>query len=273
MDRASQLKAYVGLTQSIRASEEWHPSYKSHRAAFRELVHQEAELQAAAGEYLYALSQRVAAYVNWTTYEAELSKLPTITAASKSDPVLPSSDDAWPAEGLDLTRYIIDIINTISLIGVDAAIERYTDRSPIAGEDLLDLVVQTAEEHVAALVTAVTDTTREKIRQSIAQSLRRGETTSQAIVRLRDTINSPVRAEMIAQTESVNAYSLGQYEYARSTGAKMKIWEALAGACAICAPLDGKKIKLDGVFVLGDRREIRLPSAHPRCRCSVYFEY
>lgn len=82
-------------------------------------------------------------------------------------------------------------------------------------------------------------------------------------------LNNPVRAEMIAQTESVNAWSVGQTNYARETGAKKKIWEALAGACNQCAPLDGVKVDLDDEFPGG----VLMPARHPRCRCSVYFEY
>ncbi|NED59592.1 phage head morphogenesis protein, partial [Streptomyces sp. SID10244] len=75
--------------------------------------------------------------------------------------------------------------------------------------------------------------------------------------------------EMIAQTESVNAWSKGQYEYAKAAGAKKKVWEALAGACPQCAPMDGEKVEIDEPFSGG----VLLPSRHPRCRCSVYFEY
>ncbi|MCA4995120.1 hypothetical protein HWD35_10390 [Tsukamurella tyrosinosolvens] len=272
MDRGSQRKAYVDLTSVIRASEEWHPSYRSDRQSFRELVRQEAELQTAAGEYLFELSDRVHTYVDWSVYNAELATLPKVTAASKPDPVRPASDEAWRAEALDFTRYVIDIINVIALIGVDAAIKRYANESTVVSGDLLDLVTEQAEKHVGTLVTAVTDTTREKIRLAIAQSLRRGETSSQAMLRLRDVINSPVRAEMIAQTESVNAYSLGQYEYAKDVGFTKKTWESLAGACPKkCLSADGQTVDIEDDFILGDGSTVKLPSGHTRCRCGVYF--
>lgn len=87
--------------------------------------------------------------------------------------------------------------------------------------------------------------------------------------RLVGIINNPVRAEMIAQTESVNSWSLGQVSYVRETGARTKVWEALAGACTLCAPFGGIKMELDDEFPGGVLR----PARHPLCRCSVCFEY
>ena len=267
-DRLSLRRAHVDLVAGIRASEEWHPSYKQTPKQFRALVKAEAELQSQAGEYLYNLSLRAHRYVDWTEYARELAKQPQVQAAAiHADAVASAGADAWAAEATDLTKYIIEAINIIMAIGVDAAIERY--QLPLYVDSVQDFVAQAAEKHVAGLVSGVTETTRDKIRLSIKQSLTRGETTSQAIERLQTIINNPVRAEMIAQTESVNAWSTGQYNYAKATGAKYRIWEALAGACKQCAPLDGEKVEIDEPFSSG----VMLPAQHPRCRCSVYFEY
>ncbi|OLT47774.1 hypothetical protein BJF87_21400 [Gordonia sp. CNJ-863] len=270
-DRLSLRSAHAELTATIRASEEWHPSYKATPKQFRALVKTEAELQSQAGEYLYNLSLRADRYIDWTEYASELAKLPSVQASIHADAVASGSAEVWKGEAVDLTKYIVEAINIIMAIGVDAAIERYG--LPIYVDSIQDFVTRAAEKHVAGLVSGVTETTRDKLRLSIKQSLSRGETTSQAIERIQRTINNPVRAEMIAQTESVNAWSQGQLGYAQETGAKSKVWEALAGACKICAPLDGKKVALDEDFVLGNGSVRSVPSAHPRCRCSVYYEY
>lgn len=267
-DRLSLRRAHIDLTAVIRASEEWHPSYKGTPRAFKALVKAEAVLQSQAGEYLYDLSLRAYKYVDWTEYARELAKKPSVNAAAiHADAVATASDAVWKGEAVDLSRYIVEAINIITAIGVDAAIERYG--LPLYVDSIQDFVALAAEKHVAGLVSGVTETTRDKIRLSIKQSLSRGETTSQAIERLQSIINNPVRAEMIAQTESVNAWSQGQYNYAKETGAKYRIWEALAGACKLCSPLDGEKVDIDQPFSNG----AMLPANHPRCRCSVFYNY
>ncbi|MFI8696755.1 phage minor head protein [Dietzia maris] len=267
-DRLSLRRSHAELVATIRASEEWHPSYKATPKQFRALVKAEAELQNMAGEYLYNLSQRAHLYVDWSEYARELAKQPAIKAASiHAEAVANASDEVWKGEALDLQRHVIEAIELIMAIGVDAALERY--ELPLYVDSVRDFVATAAQKHVAGLVSGVTETTRGKIRTSIQQSLSRGEKTQQAMERIQQVINNPVRAEMIAQTESVNAWSQGQFNYAKETGAKRKIWEALAGACKQCAPLDGEKVEIDEPFSSG----VMLPAQHPRCRCSCWYEY
>lgn len=270
--RLRLLEARRELLASIKASEQWHPSYRANGKQFNALVEAEGQLETDVGEYLHALSFRAHQYVDWTQYQRELDAQPKVTASIRADGVSGAGSEVWDAEALDLTRYIIDAITLISTIGVDAALERYG--FPLLVDSVQDFVALAAQKHVAGLVSDVTETTRNKIRLSIKQSLTRGETTPQAIERLQKIINNPVRAEMIAQTESVNAYALGQYNYAVETGAKKKIWESLAGACEHkCGPIDGQKRSLDKKFKLADGTEVDLPAGHPRCRCGVYYEY
>lgn len=267
-DRLSLRRSHVELVATIRASEEWHPSYKATPKQFRALVKAEAELQSRAGEYLYNLSHRAHLYVDWSEYASNLHKQPSVQAyAIHADAVANAGDDVWKGEALDLQRHIIAAIELIMAIGVDAALERYG--LPLYVDSIQDFVAVAAQKHVAGLVSGVTETTRGKIRTSIQQSLTRGETTQEAMERIQKTINNPVRAEMIAQTESVNAWSQGQYSYAKETGARSKVWEALAGACKLCEPLDGEKVGLEEPFSSG----VLLPANHPRCRCGIYFEY
>ena len=272
-DRLQLRSAHVELTAGIRASEEWHPSYRETPRAFRALVKAEAELQSDAAEYLYELAYRAPNYVDWTEYQRELFKQPSVNAAAiYADAVASASDVVWKGEALDLQKAIIEAINIIMAIGVDAAIERYG--LPLYVDSIQDFVAVAAEKHVAQLVSGVTETTRDKIRLAIKQSLSRGETTSQAIERLQTIINNPVRAEMIAQTESVNSWSMGQYNYATETGAKKKVWESLAGACTKkCGPTNGQKRKLDELFTLADGTQVMYPAGHTRCRCGSYYEY
>lgn len=272
-DRLSLRKAHVDVVAGLRASEEWHPSYKQTPKQFRALVKAEAELQSQAGEYLYELSQRAHLYVDWREYNEEVAKQPTLQAASiHADAVAGAGSDVWKGEAVDLTRYIIEAIEIIMAIGVDAAIERYA--LPIYVDSVQDFVATAAHKHVAQLVGGVTETTRNKIRLSLKQSLTRGETTPQAMERLMGIINNPVRAEMIAQTESVNSWSTGIQHYGEATGATGKAWESLEGACEQkCGPIDGQRRKLDEDFKLADGTKVPHPAGHVRCRCGHYLTY
>lgn len=89
------------------------------------------------------------------------------------------------------------------------------------------------------------------------------------VARIRKVISSPVRAEMIAQTEAVNAYQSGLLNFGIETAAKTKTWEALAGASKICALIDGETVAIGEQFSNG----VDAPSAHPRCRCGVIYIY
>lgn len=270
MDRARLLESRRLVLAAAKAGEPWHPSYKANRVLFRRLVEAEALLETATAEYLYNLSRRAPAYVDWAMYAGELAKQPQLKAGIKAaaDPV---SREPWDAEAFDFQRAIIDAITIISTIGAEAAYEKYG--RPLTVTDLGDLVADAARNHVATLVSGVTETSRDQIRRAIRDSLARGETTDLAMERIMRTINNPVRAEMIAQTESVNAYTMGTLAYAEESGAKSKIWEALAGACEVCAPMDGKKVKLGQLFKLNNGAEVDGPSSHPRCRCGIYVEY
>ncbi len=257
--RTQLLEAHQHLTVAIRGSEEWHPSYKKNRASFKALIEHEAELQTQTAEYLARLADRAVGYVDW-------SQLPNPIKAATS-PVLNKDDAAWAAENIDFQQAVIDALTLLTATGGQAGEATY---GIYMGLTSLDKdILEAARTQTAELVTQVTETNRNLIRESIKQSIARGEDITSAVTRLRQVINNPVRAEMIAQTESVNAYQSGLGLFASKTGAKTKTWEALAGACAICSPLDGETVDIDEAFSNGKD----LPSAHPRCRCSVIYNY
>lgn len=92
--------------------------------------------------------------------------------------------------------------------------------------------------------------------------------------RIQKTINNPVRAEMIAQTESVNSWNMGIQNYGLETGATGKRWESLAGACQKkCGPIDGQERKITEMFTLADGTQVMQPAGHTRCRCGHHLIY
>jgi hypothetical protein len=260
--RHALLNAREHMHEVIRASEEWQPSYKKDRVTFAMLLKQEAQLNTATSEYLLGLSQRAPQFVDWSRVPAPIQ--------ATNDPVANNDDQAWTDEMAILTAAVADIIVQLATTGTLAGEALYG--IPMAGT-LDEAILTYARTHTAQLVSQVTETSRSLIRESIKQSIAAGEDIQKATARLAKVINSPVRAEMIAQTESVNAYQGGLATFAKTTGAKTKTWDGLVGACEICAPLIGKTIAIDKTFTLPTGGEVAQPAAHPRCRCGLIYNY
>lgn len=259
--RPTLLEARRELSVGIRASEEWQPSYKKHPATFKALLLYEAELEEAVAEYLVGLAERAPNYVDWSLVPEP------VAVQAAANPLANKDDVVWQGETVDFTKAIIEAITMLIATGGQFGELEYG--IDLGLTSLSETILVAAREHTAGLVSQVTDTNRKLIREAIRQSIARGEDVNGTIARIKKVINNPVRAEMIAQTESVNAYQTGLRNFSVETGAKRKVWEALAGACKVCAPVDGEKVPIDELFSNGKG----IPSAHPRCRCGVYYEY
>ncbi|MGB3684951.1 MAG: hypothetical protein WA991_03900 [Ornithinimicrobium sp.] len=262
MSKTQLLEAYVDVQSALKASESWEQSYRDSPATFKRLVRQEAELQAAAVEYLVGLSGRVSSIVNWSEV-----KLAPVQAAA----VPPENDERFKAEMALLSAVVSTYILEMTTIGAQAGEHLY--KRPIGITSLDDFILDSAERHTAQLVSQVTGTTRRLIQRSIKRSIAEGRDFASTLDLLKETVSNPVRAEMIASTESVNAYQDGLSRFAEQTGAKTKTWDALSGACQLCSPLDGETIRRDKQFTLPNGVQVEKPAAHPRCRCGCIYNY
>lgn len=262
MTRARLLNAHIELTAAIRASERWEKSYTDSPATFKRLLREEARLQAAANDYLLGLRDRARTLVNWN--EVELRPL-------HASAVPPESDDRWKVEIALLSSYMYDHIVELVTIGAQAGEGIYN--RPVGFENLTEAVVKVADKQTAALVKDVTGATRRHIQRSIKRSVANGEDVEATIARIQQKIASPVRAEMIAQTESVNAYQAGLDAFGEETGVKSWTWDSLIGACKLCAPLDGVTKKVGQAFTLPSGVKVFRPAAHTRCRCGRIANY
>lgn len=254
---ADALDALEELHVNVRAAEEWLDSYKRDPAIFRALVGYEGQLQTAVAEYLHDLVPRAVGFIDWTVLKAS-------GAPNADDPV-------WDEERRLLTVAVLDLITEIVALGAVAGESEF--EIPISFDSLHDAIMQAARKQVATLVRGATDTTRKLIRESIAQSIALGEDVNAATERLMNVIDNPLRAETISQTEPVNAYQKGYNLYAKQTGAISKEWDGLAGACQICSLLIGTTVGIDEMFVLPNGTELEHPAGHPRCRCSIIYNY
>lgn len=259
MNRHALLEARAELTQAIRASEEWTQSYKRHQDVFRALLKHEAELERQTAEYLAGLAQRAPEYVDWDLVPEPIK--------AASTPLANKSDEVWQGEAIDMTKAIIEALTMLTATGAHFGELEYG--IDLGVTSLTDWIMTAAREHTAGLVSQVTDTNRKLIQEAIKKGIALGEDRDAMVARIRKVINNPVRAEMIAQTESVTAYQSGILNFGLQTGAKRKVYEALAGACKICAPLDGEVVDIDKPFSNG----VDHPPSHVRCRCSSWLEY
>lgn len=242
---------------AIHAAEEWHESYKSDSDTFEELLRLESALETASAEYLHDLAIRAPGFIDWTVLKAAGTP--------------PASDEVWEEERRLLTVALLQIITELTALGVAGGEAQYG--IPVALDSLQDAIMHAARTQTAQLVRGATETTRKIIRESIAQSIDLGEDRFAAVNRLMEHIDNPIRAELIAQTEPVNAFQSGYSMYAKQTGAISKEWDGLMGACKICSPLIGTTVGIDEMFVLANGTEVPHAPSHPRCRCSAIYNY
>jgi hypothetical protein len=261
-NRRQLLEAHAHLNAAIRATEPWEASYTDAPLSFKRLVKEESALQASAAGYLIGLSERVPALVNWN--DAQVMKL----QASAVDPI---SDEQWQEEIRLLTAAVL--ANILELIAIGAYAGEETYDTPLGITTLDEFVIKAADTQTAAMVSNVTATTRRYIQQAVKTSIQLGETSDQLIERIRKRIASPVRAEMIAQTESVTAYQQGLDWFAVQSGAVSSTWDCLLGACALCAPVNGVTRPIGKLFTLGNGDKKPFPPGHVKCRCGRILNY
>jgi hypothetical protein len=151
--------------------------------------------------------------------------------------------------------------------------------------DSLAEAVKYADTRSAALVTRVTDHTRETIRETIAEGVAQNKTGPEIARDLHTKLAhsfSPERAVVVAQTETSAAMNHGRLEAYRKSGVETKVWVLSGNPCQLCRSLAAMGTKpLDTPFARkgetvtakdGKRYtvsdDIVVPPAHPNCACS-----
>lgn len=260
--RAKLLELRAVLAAAGRAAEPWEASYKKHPATFRRLLDEEQALRNDLAEHYRNLADfRLSTLINWSEVRPKL----------QADVVVPGSDSASLDEQRLLIRVILPHYEELLQIGAAAgeALSGVTGDIP----SLTPILLDHARKSTAALVKGVTDTTRDMLRRTIQSSIDSGDDLATMTARLKDVIGNPVRADLIARTETVNAYQGGLQDFAVKTGATSKEWESTIGACKLCAPLDGEVVDINKPFVLPNDDEVSRPPAHVACRCGLIYNY
>ena len=270
------------LDVGILAAEDWSDLYDQDPAGKTKLIKLEANMLRVLRRYFRDLGQNAHQFIDWFAYDQTLQR--QINAADDFNvEVVVLEKPLHEADGVFL-KIIFDEIATGAAIGAQSGetiYRRYKGFTSTTSE-----IQQFAREQVALLVGKrvgkdgrieenpkakyrISNTTREDIKESIRTSLSLGENQEAATERLRTASNNPKRAELIAQTEAVNAYQGGLLQFGKKSGAIGKESQALntKDRCADYAkegvvPIDYKY----GGQYLG-------PSYHPRCRCGLRLVY
>lgn len=118
----------------------------------------------------------------------------------------------------------------------------------------------------AGTLLNVNDTTREAIRQTLAEGIKANE----AVAKLSDRIAAvygeakDYRAVRIARTETAAASNAGQEMVYAEAGVETKEWIVAEAPCPeICSPMAGATVKI------GESFNEDGPPAHPNCLCTI----
>lgn len=245
------------LEHVILASEDWAKSYKNKPEVLAKLIKAEAKLSRIMRGYFSTLAkERVTNFINWQLYSQKLIKAYNYNVIVDVEEI--------DAESNELISLINDPLLEVMSLGAMTAEAQYNIDIGLTGGS--QAIMKANTKYVADLVTNVTNTTKDRIKQSIDTSIRLGENTQQAAERLRDkVINDVYRAELIARTETVRAYNQGITVFGQESNATGKIWEISSAPCEICQENDngGQPIPFDEDYPSGDSE----PPAHPNCRC------
>ena len=171
-----------------------------------------------------------------------------------------------------------DLVSAMSDVFTDTAEEAMAQVGVGAVDDDLfeqinDRAVEWAKDNAAELVTGVSETTRDDIREAISDGLADGLDVGEIADGLAEIGSfDDDRADLIAETEVARANSQGALDGYRQAGEAgvhvMKEWLiASENVCDDCQDAsDQGPIELDEVF---DSVDEDAPPGHPNCRCAL----
>jgi len=125
-----------------------------------------------------------------------------------------------------------------------------------------------AREYVGDLITGIDDTTKERVRSTVANWIEAGEAFPELEKRMMDVFDSEWRARTVAVTETTRAFAYAREQtWSASRVIKKKQWQTANDelVCPICGPLQGEIRRIGSSFSGG----IDNPPAHPNCRCWI----
>jgi hypothetical protein len=157
----------------------------------------------------------------------------------------PSVDDLGVALRLDWSTWKPGNKPASLLVSPPAGLRRLLDRAGVT-------------------IQGINNTTLDRIGTQLGQALATGETDIKLAGLIKDLLDDPNRALVIANTEMNRAMSVASVESYQSFGVEQVEWLVME-PCDICAENDGVVVDLMSEFPSGDTE----PPAHPNCVCSI----
>lgn len=262
----------------IQASKEsWAKSYAKTPKIHAKLIGTQVKIAKALRKYFKDLAERAPNFIDWSTYHQVKSDKFQLKIVFDDDAFFSSED----SEFMDV---MYDPIAIATALGAAAGEEVYNIPLGLNGSSAA--IQKAARGQIAQLIGKkldshgnivnnpntkynINETTRANIEESIRTSLTLGKSQQEAIDAMREIIDDPSRAEMIANTESVNAYQNGKSAYAHETDAVGKEWLSINTDDECADNADAGPIGIDDDFPSGDSE----PVAHPNCMCDLRYIY
>ena len=177
---------------------------------------------------------------------------------------MPGPDqEFWNDEQGRLYQLLLPFMQDAAMTGAGTALDKLTGELGLGVDwDLVNHdVSRWAREYTYSLVSRITDSSQRYLQRSVSNWIETGAPLKDLVEGLTPMFG-PVRADMIASTETTRAYQEGNVNAWGKTGFINQFRYQTAEderVCPICGPLDGK------LFYLSDKAHS--PPLHPRCRC------
>jgi 2'-5' RNA ligase len=188
------------------------------------------------------------------------------------DEIVPAVQSELAATYLDQATKVRDAFEMASTVQLSVLNERALDYARTRAAEMVGMKWVNDE-----LVTnpnavwAITDTTRDVLKDLIANAFTQGQTPAELTDSIEQTgIFSAWRADMIASTEMAKATVQGSLSTAKDVGAVGKMWET-SGDHDLDDECDGNvddgAVAINDTFSSGDDG----PPAHPNCNCAMVY--
>lgn len=243
-----------------------HPNYKKNKASFKMLIKQQINLERIVRDFRRKQLKDV----------HSLLHLHLITA--KDIVFTPSKDlekyvntPAWEQSNTEYANTLADGIYPIYDNGAkatadDIGIGTNVDSSSAPSAKFLS-------NYVVKLAGDLNKTTKQDVTQAINTSLQLGENRDELTKRIDDILDDPYRSEMIAQTESIRAFTQGRLDVGQEIGYDLKTWNWPGNSdCPICPTLQAQgAIPIDEDWDTGSDSlgNVSGPPSHPWCQCGI----
>ena len=224
---------------------------------------------------------------NRETWEAEIARSLSRLSQRQMNRLLDALGDKPDLANLNpefwnefTTAYRGELIPKLEQIFLGSAEQMLAD-APALGVDwamVNQYAADWARQYGYGLVGGITETTRTALQKKIAGFYENAMT----IPQLRESLQSlfgPVRAEMIAITETTRAATEGQAslvtELNRQGIRMIGEWTTSNDelVCSVCFPLDGRREENGGFRHPKTGVFYKRPPAHPRCRCDIAYKF